>query len=285
MSTLLKGAPVAKKINADTARRSTLLRERGVVPTLAIVRSDDRDDTTAYERSAIKRCNAQGVQVRSVYLEPDISREDYLTAIRALNDDISIHGVLVLSPLPKSMDESILSHTLSPKKDVDGITPGSQAGVFSGSGEGFAPCTAQACVEILEHYGIPISGKKTAVVGRSMTVGRPAAMLLMTKNATVTICHTRTEDLAAICRGADIIIAATGKAGSVQREAFAPGQAVVDVGFHEVDGAFCGDADFAAADDIAAYVTPVPGGVGAVTTALLAAHTVEAAERIHSSSN
>ncbi len=177
------------------------------------------------------------------------------------------------------MDEKTLSRVLDPKKDVDGITPGSQAGVFSGSGEGFPPCTAQACVEILEHYEIPISGRHAAVVGRSMTVGRPAAMLLMAKNATVTVCHTRTRDVAARCREADIIIAATGKVNSVPREAFAPGQAVVDVGFHEVEGSFCGDADFAAADEIAAYVTPVPGGVGAVTTALLAAHTVTAAER------
>lgn len=279
MSTLLKGAPVAKKINANTASRSALLRKRGIIPTLAIVRSDDRDDTTAYERSAIKRCNAQGVEVHSVYLEPGIAKDDYLAAIQALNDDASIHGVLVLSPLPKSVDEKSLSHVLSPQKDVDGITPGSQAGVFSGSQEGFPPCTAQACVEILEHYEIPISGRKAAVVGRSMTVGRPAALLLMARNATVTLCHSRTEDVAAICREADIVIAATGKVGSVPREAFAPGQAVVDVGFHEVDGSFCGDADFTAADEIAAFVTPVPGGVGAVTTALLAAHTVDAAEK------
>ncbi len=279
MSTLLKGAPVAKKINADTAARCEKLRAVGIVPTLAIVRSDDRDDTTAYERSAIKRCNSLGIDTRPVYLEPNISKEDYLAAIDALNLDTGVHGVLVLSPLPGSVDEKSLSRRLAPEKDVDGITPGSQAGVFSGSGEGFPPCTAQACVEILEHYGIPISGSKAAVVGRSMTVGRPAAMLLMAKNATVTICHTRTKDVAAVCRDCDIIIAATGVAGSVARAAFVPGQAVVDVGFHEVDGAFCGDADFDAAAEIAEYVTPVPGGVGAVTTALLAAHTVTAAQR------
>lgn len=280
MAELLKGAAVAAKLKEETLRRGKLLSERGITPTLCIVRSDERDDTVAYERSAVRSLSKLNLQVKTLTFPGNVSREEYLDGIQSLNRDNSVHGVLVLSPLPRSVPREELSRTLKPQKDVDGITPGSLAGVFTGSGEGFPPCTAEACLRILEHYKIPLEGRRAVVLGRSLTVGRPAAMLLMARNATVTLCHTRTLDPAAIAREADIVVVATGRRNSLGAEGFRPGQAVVDVGFHQKeDGSFCGDADFEAAMEVCDWVTPVPGGVGAVTTALLALHTVEAAER------
>ncbi len=280
MAELLKGAPVAAALGEKTAAAVETLRQKGVQPLLAIVRVGAREDDLSYERGAMKRCEKLGIAVRQVVLPEDVQQAALLAQIQALNGDSTVHGVLLFRPLPKHLDEAAVCAALAPEKDVDGITEGSLAGLFMGTGKGFAPCTAAACLEILEYYGIEISGKRATVVGRSLVIGKPAAMLLLARNATVTICHTRTKDLNAACAGAELLVAAAGKAGAVGAGAIAPGQVVLDVGIHAaVDGKLCGDVDFAAAEAVAGAITPVPGGVGAVTTAVLAQHVVQAAAR------
>ena len=196
----------------------------------------------------------------------------------SVNRDGSIHGCLLFRPLPPQMDDGAVRAALAPEKDVDGITDASLAGVFTGSGVGYPPCTAQACVEVLDYYGIPLEGRRVTVVGRSLVVGKPAAMLLDRRNATVTLCNSRTRDLAALCRQADVLVVAMGRRGAIGADCIAPGQAVVDVGIHTgPDGRLCGDVRFEEAEAIAAAITPVPGGVGAMTTSVLAAHVAAAA--------
>lgn len=279
MATELKGAPVAAAINARAQEALAALAARGISPTLAIVRVGAREDDLAYEKGASKRCETVGVAVRRETLPEEISQEALMEKIHALNLDPTVHGVLVLLPLPKRLDGEAVRRALLPEKDVDGITDGSLAGVFTGSGQGFAPCTAQACIEILDHYGIDCKGKRAVVIGRSLVVGKPVSMLLLNKHATVTVCHTRTLDLPAVARGAELLIAAAGKAKAVGAECMSAGQTVIDVGINFVDGAMCGDVDFAAALPLVSAITPVPGGVGTVTTSVLVSHVVEAAKR------
>ena len=280
MAILLKGAPVAAAITERVRQKAEELSGKGIYPTLAIVRIGERKDDIAYEKSAVKRCDMAGVQVRNIVLPKDVSQTILAEKICELNADNSIHGVLIFSPLPKHIDEAEIRRTLSPAKDVDGITDGSLGSVMSGSGEGFSPCTAQACMEILDYYGIDPTGKNAVVIGRSLVVGKPAAMLLTAKNATVTLCHTKTQNLAGIASNADIIIAAVGKAKAVGAECFAQGQTVIDVGINvDGNGKMSGDADFETAEPVVDAITPVPGGVGSVTTAVLVSHVVQAAEK------
>jgi methylenetetrahydrofolate dehydrogenase (NADP+)/methenyltetrahydrofolate cyclohydrolase len=284
MAQLLKGGPAATALNEKTTARAAALREKGVVPTLAILRVGQRPDDISYEKGAMKRCDAVGVDVKSVVLPEDVTQEALMETIDRLNQDRAVHGILLLRPLPAHLDGEAARMALAPEKDVDGVTDGSLAGVFTGSGLGFAPCTAQAVVEILQHYEVPLKGAHVAVVGRSLVVGRPAAMLLMAQGATVTICHGQTKDAAALTRTADIVVAAVGKMGHFGAEYFRPGQTVVDVGIHfnEATGKMCGDVDFAAAEPVVEAITPVPGGVGAMTTSVLVSHVVEAAARTFS---
>ena len=278
MAEIWKGAPVAEALNARAIAQVEALGARGIHPTLAIIRVGERPDDLSYERGAMKRCEKLGVQVRRFLLPQQASQAQLLEAIAQVNGDPGIHGCLLLRPLPPQMDEEAARRALSPAKDVDGITDGSLAGVFTGSGEGYPPCTAQACIEILDHYGYSLQGKRAVVVGRSQVVCKPEAMLLLARHATVTICHTRTQDLPGICRGADLVIAAAGKPRMLTQAYFAPGQVVLDVGIHVLeDGSMCGDVDDEAAQQLAAAVTPVPGGVGTVTTSVLAAQVVAAA--------
>ena len=279
MAEELKGAPVAKAIDERSKAGIALLAGKGMTPTLALVRVGAREDDLAYENGAVKRCERVGVAFKKVTLPEDISQEALLAQIDALNRDDTVHGVLLFLPLPKRFDQNAVRAALSPDKDVDGVTDGSLAGVFTGSGEGFAPCTAQACIEILDHYQIDCKGKRAVVVGRSLVVGKPVAMLLLAKNATVTVCHTKTENLPAVVRGGEVVITAAGRAKVVGGECFSAGQTVVDVGINFVDGQMCGDADFDAASQTVAAITPVPGGVGTVTTSVLVNHVVEAAKR------
>lgn len=281
MAELLKGAPVAAALAEKTAAAVEALKARGIVPTLAILRVGQREDDLSYERGAMKRCAAAGVEVRSVVLSEDVTQDDYMATLTGLNTDPAVHGILMLRPLPSHLDEEAARKALAPEKDVDGVTDGSLAGIFTGSGEGFAPCTAQAVVEILNHYGVDLKGKTAAVAGRSLVVGRPAAMLLMEQGATVTICHSKTPDLAAVTKKADIVVAAIGKMRSLDGSHFAPGQTVIDVGIHfnEETGKLCGDVRQEEAEAIVSALTPVPGGVGAVTTAVLVSHVTEAALR------
>jgi len=281
MARLLKGAEVAAALNERTAARAAALRERGVVPTLGIVRVGERPDDLSYERGAVKRAESLGVAAERFTLSADATQSDLLDLIYRINANDRIHGVLLFRPLPKHLDEDEICNTLAPEKDIDGITDLSGAGVFAGKALGYAPCTPTACLEILDHYGIDCTGKKVTVVGRSLVVGRPAAMLLLGRNATVTVCHTRTCDLAATCREADILVAAAGRIGMIGAEAVRPGQIVLDVGVNwdPVAGKLRGDVDFEAVEPIVEAITPVPGGVGTVTTSVLVGRAVEAAEK------
>ena len=281
MTELLRGAPVAAAISEEVAARAASLAGRGVVPTLAILRVGQRPDDLSYERAAARRCEKVGVAVRRLALPEDAGTEVLLDAVRLVNKDPSIHGCLIMRPLPAPVDEAAVCAALDPAKDVDGVTAGSLYGVFAARPVGFPPCTAQAVLALLDHYGIRLSGARAAVVGRSLVIGRPVAMMLLARDATVTLCHTRTADLAAELRDADVVVVAAGHAGTVGADALRPGQVVVDVGINwdERSQSLVGDVDAAAADGVVRAITPVPGGVGSVTTAILARHVVEAAER------
>ncbi|MDD6094872.1 MAG: bifunctional 5,10-methylenetetrahydrofolate dehydrogenase/5,10-methenyltetrahydrofolate cyclohydrolase [Clostridia bacterium] len=281
MAELLKGAAVAAAINEKLTERVKALGEKGVTPTLAILRVGEREDDLSYERGAVKRCSQVGVEVKKVVLPEDVDEKTFFAALDELNRDGGVHGILMFRPLPKHIDGEKARKMLCPEKDVDGCTDMSLAGVFANSSLGFAPCTAQAAMEILHYYGIDVKGKKAAVVGRSLVIGRPVAMMLMHENATVTVCHTKTEDIPSVTREADIIIAAAGVMEMIGAEYVRPGQTVIDVGisWNEEKGKLCGDVKFEEAEPIVSAITPVPGGVGAVTTSVLVSHVVDAAER------
>lgn len=279
MAIELKGAPVAEAINARSQEELSNLLKNGITPTLAIVRIGARGDDIAYENGAVKRCEKVGVAISRVTLSESIAQPELLQKIYELNADSAVHGVLILLPLPKQLDGEAVRHALAPEKDVDGITDGSLAGVFTGSGNGFPPCTAQACIEILDHYGIDCKGKRAVVIGRSLVVGKPVAIMLMAKNATVTVCHTKTVDMPRVTKNAEILIVAAGKAKAIGAEFLCENQVVIDVGINFYDGAMCGDVDYAAALPLVSAITPVPGGVGTVTTSVLVNHVVEAAKR------
>lgn len=280
MAELLKGADVVNALGEKMSGEINALKEKGVSPTLAILRVGERDDDISYEKTAVNRCAKVGVETKSVVLPVDVTQDKLMESVESLNNDPGIHGVLIFRPLPKHLDEAAVCAALKPEKDVDGITEGSLAGVFAGTGKGFPPCTAQACVEILDYYGIDCKGKRVVIIGRSLVVGKPAAIMLMGKHATVTVCHTRTVDVASVARNAEILIVAAGKMESVTKEYFSPGQVVIDVGIHWSDekNKLVGDVVFDEADPIVASITPVPGGVGTVTTSVLVSHVVEAAK-------
>lgn len=281
MAQILKGSLVTAAINEKTRAETGRLRAAGIVPTLAILRVGERADDISYEKNAMKRCALAGVEVRNVVLPDGVSQKELMAALDELNRDDCVHGIIYFRPLPPHLDDEALRHALSPEKDVDGVTDTSLAGVFSGSGAGFAPCTAQACIEILDHFGIEICGRRAVVIGRSLVVGKPAAMLLTNRSATVTVCHTRTRSATEITRRADIVIVAAGRAEAIGEEYFSAGQTVIDVGtnWSAEKGRLCGDVRFEEAEPIVGAITPVPGGVGTVTTSVLVSHVVEAAKR------
>ena len=292
MAKLLLGKEVNEKLNERIISQCEALKARGVNPTLAIVRCGERPDDLSYERGATKRAEALGVAVEKFLLPEDVTKEELLKTIDAINANDAIHGVLMFRPLPGHLkaDQDEICNRLDPRKDVDGMTDGSNAGVFMGKPLGFAPCTAAACMEILDHYGIDCTGKRAVVIGRSLVVGKPAAIMLMGKNATVTVCHTRTRDVPSITREADILVSAAGVLGSLTKDYVRPGQIVVDVSINwdpeKVNakggkGAIAGDAVFEEVEPIVDAITPVPGGVGAVTTSVLIGHVVEAAQRMN----
>lgn len=269
-------AALNERIKADVAA----LKEKGISPTLGIIRVGERPDDLSYERGATKRCETLGVEYKKYLLPEDVSQEELLKVIDEVNKDDNIHGVLMFRPLPKHINQSVVENALSAEKDVDCQTDASLGGVFTGKQIGFPPCTPQACMEILDHYGIDCTGKKAVVIGRSLVVGKPAAMMLIKKNATVTVCHTRTKDMPAVTREAEILIVAAGRAGVVGKEYVSPGQIVIDVGINvNEEGKLCGDVAYAEVEPIVDAITPVPGGVGSVTTSVLVGHVVEAAKR------
>jgi methylenetetrahydrofolate dehydrogenase (NADP+)/methenyltetrahydrofolate cyclohydrolase len=279
MAQILKGKDVADAMMESMKRDTEALKSRGIVPTLGIIRLGEREDDISYERGAKKRCEAAGVAVKNYLLPADTGQEALLDVIREVNGDKQVHGALLFRPLPAHIDDGIIRGALLPAKDIDGITDGSLAGVFTGTPRGFPPCTAEACMEILSQYGIDPAGKRVTVVGRSLVVGRPAAMMLMHKNGTVTVCHTKTRDLPAVVREGDIVIVAAGKPESMGKEHFREGQIVIDVGIHvKAGGGLCGDVKFGEVEPLAAAITPVPGGVGTVTTGVSVRHVIQAAK-------
>ena len=267
------------------------LKAKGITPKLGIVRCGENPSDLSYEKGATARAELIGVAVEKFVLPEDVTKEALIEQIKAINADDSIHGVLMFRPLPKHLkaDQDEICNTLDPAKDVDCMTDLSNAGVFEGRKDlGFPPCTPQACMEILDYYGIDCKGKKAVVIGRSLVVGKPAAMMLMGKNATVTVCHTRTVDVPKEAREADILVSSAGVLKSLTREYVKPGQVVIDVSINwdpeKVNskggkGAIAGDAVFEEVEPIVDAITPVPGGVGSVTTSVLIGHVVEAAER------
>ena len=281
MAEIWKGAPVAAALSETVAAEAAELTAKGVLPTLAIFRVGERDDDLAYERGAMKRCEKVGVRVKNVVLPADVDSDTFFRTLEALNTDPEVHGILMFRPLPKQLDGEKARRMLAPEKDVDGCTDGSLAGVFTNTALGFPPCTAQAAMELLRYYGVDPKGKRVAVIGRSLVIGRPVAMMLMHANATVTVCHTRTVDVPAVTREADIVVAASGQMESVGADYLRPGQIVIDVGigWNEAKQKLCGDVRAEEAEPIAAALTPVPGGVGSVTSAVLCKHVVEAAKR------
>ena len=281
MAMILKGAPVVAAMNEANAIRCEALKAKGITPTLAVVRVGAREDDLSYERGVMTRCGKVGVAVRQYLLPADAAQEQLLEVIAGINADPSIHGCLLFRPLPKQFDDRTIRAALSPEKDVDGITDGSLAGVFTNTAIGYPPCTAQACLEILRYYDLPLSGKRAVVVGRSLVVGKPAAMMLDRQNATVTLCNSRTQNLPALCKEADILVVAMGKMGFIGGDCLREGQVVVDVGIHvNAEGKLCGDVRFAEAEPVVGAITPVPGGVGTVTTSVLVSHVVDAAEKM-----
>ncbi len=280
MTELLSGKPVAEAIKQDILGRVENLKAHDTVPALAIIRIGANKDDITYENSLMKVAQSLGIAVESISFEETVCEADLIDAVRAVNDNAAIHGCLMFRPLPKGIDEFQVCNTLDPAKDVDGMTSLSLAGIFMGTSEGYPCATAEACIRLLDFYNIDVASKQVVVIGRSLVIGKPVAMLALNRDATVTLCHSKSADLADIVRRADIVICATGRARAFGKCYFDAGQTVIDVGTNiSDDGDLCGDVDLGEVYGNIAYVTPVPGGVGSVTTAVLLDHVVASAER------
>ena len=290
MAKLLSGKEVCESLNQRLIERTAALKERGITPTLAIVRVGENPSDLSYETGATKRAALVGVEVVNFVLNENCTKEELIAVIDRINADDSIHGCLMFRPLPRHLrahnDE--ICNRLDPRKDVDSMTSLSNAGIYEGRSDlGFPPCTAQACIEILDHYGYDYNGKRVTVMGRSLVIGRPIGMMLQHRNCTVTTIHTRTKDPMAYLPWSDLIICAAGSLNSVRREHVAPGQWVIDVSMNwnpdkitsKGKGGMSGDCNFADVEPVVEAITPVPGGVGTVTTSVLMKHVVEACER------
>ncbi len=279
---ILKGAEVSARIKEQVREELEKLQVKrpGFVPKLAIVRVGENPDDVSYERGAIKKMENFGLRAQSYTFPKDISNEEFKAGFKAINEDPDVAGILLLKPLPKQIQEKEIDCMMKPEKDLDGISPVNMAKIFMGDDTGFAPCTAEAVVEVLKANEIPIAGKRVTIVGRSLIVGKPLSMLMMKENGTVTVCHTKTLDLPGTCRQAEILVAAAGKARMLDEAYVGQDAVVIDVGIHvDEDGKLCGDVDFASIEQKASAATPVPGGVGTVTTAVLAKHLVRAGIR------
>ena len=264
----LRGMPV---VNAMIEKLPKLT----VTPKLSIIRVGENEDDLAYERGIIKRFGTIGAEVDVNILPPDCNQLTLNETMIRLNNDNSVHGILLFRPLPAHLSENSLKPLISPEKDVDCFGIINNAYIYSGDKRGYPPCTPQAVIELLDFYGIDVTGQKVTIVGRSMVVGKPLAMLLLHKNATVTICHTKTDDLESECRNADILIACAGKSKMISENHVHSEQIIIDVGINILDGKLCGDVDYENVSDKVKMITPVPGGIGSVTTSVLLKHTVK----------
>ena len=280
MEKLMLGTEVAKAMKEALTLKTERLKEQGTVPCLAIVRVGERPDDISYERGAKKKMEGIGIECRSIVLEEAISMARFEEVIRGLNTEADVHGILLLRPLPKHLDEKQVKTWMDPEKDMDCMCDSNILKVFAGEKADYAPCTAEAVMEMLNYYQIPLAGKQVAIIGRSMVIGKPLAMLMLHAHATVTMCHSRSEEMDAICRNADILVAAAGKAKMVKAKMVKEGAVVVDVGINmDENGKLCGDVDFEDVETKVSAISPVPKGVGSITTAVLAKHVLLAAEK------
>ena len=276
---LIDGNALAKTIRAEVSGRTQALKAKGVTPALSIILVGEDPASQVYTKHKVNDSTETGLQATLERYPADMSEADLLARIRTLNDDPKVHGILVQLPLPKHMDSQKVIETISPAKDVDGFHVASAGALMTGA-PGFWPCTPHGCMKMLESIGYDLRGKHAVVIGRSNIVGKPMAMMLLAKSATVTICHSATQDLGAITRQADVIVAAVGKLNLLTADMVKPGAVVIDVGMNrKEDGKLAGDVDFDGVKEVAGWITPVPGGVGPMTRAMLLANTLEAAER------
>ena len=280
MEKLMLGTEVANAMKEALTLKTERLKEQGTVPCLAIVRVGERPDDISYERGAKKKMEGIGIECRSIVLEEAISMARFEEVIRGLNTEADVHGILLLRPLPKHLDEKQVKTWMDPEKDMDCMCDSNILKVFAGEKADYAPCTAEAVMEMLNYYQIPLAGKQVAIIGRSMVIGKPLAMLMLHAHATVTMCHSRSEEMDAICRNADILVAAAGKAKMVKAKMVKEGAVVVDVGINmDENGKLCGDVDFEDVETKVSAISPVPKGVGSITTSVLAKHVLLAAEK------
>ncbi len=277
MGELLRGKPVADAVMLEVKNSVKELKSKNIKPKLMIVRVGEKNDDISYEKSAVTRMKSCNIECEVTVMPEDINQEDFIVKLKAVNDDESVHGILLLRPLPKQIDENSVKYIIDPQKDIDCFNPINVAKIAEGDRDGFAPCTPTAVMEILKYNNIQLKGKRAAVIGRSMVVGKPAALLLLSEDATVTICHSKTENLEKVAAEADILIAAIGRAGMITGGFVKEGAVVIDVGINiDADGNICGDADTESCREKAGFITPVPGGVGSVTTAVLAKNVLKA---------
>jgi methylenetetrahydrofolate dehydrogenase (NADP+)/methenyltetrahydrofolate cyclohydrolase len=277
MGILIKGKPVADAITEEVKKEAEVLIQRGIVPKLKIVRVGEREDDLAYERAAIKRMTACSISSEVLALPSDINQVDFIEQLKNVNNDDTVHGILLFRPLPKQINENDIKFIISPEKDIDCLNPINVAKVLEGEETGFPPCTPSAAMEILKYYNVELKGREAVVLGRSMVVGKPVSMLLLKENATVTICHSRTNNLEDVTRKADILIAAIGKSNFIKGDYVKEGAAVIDVGINvDEEGKITGDVNTSDCIEKSGLITPVPGGVGSVTTAVLAKHVIKA---------
>ena len=277
-ATLIDGRAVAKALKEEIAQRTQAMIAQGVTPHLAVVLVGEDPASQVYVRNKENGCIKAGIRSTVIRLEEDCTQQELEETVKRLNADASVDGILVQLPLPKHLNEASVLRLIDPDKDVDGFHAMNSGRLMNGQ-PGFVPCTPLGVMKLLEAYGIDPAGKHAVVIGRSNIVGKPMAMLLLRANATVTICHSRTQNLADITRQADILVAAVGRANFVTADMVKAGAAVIDVGINRVDGKIVGDVDFDAVSGVAGYITPVPGGVGQMTIAMLLANTLDAAQK------
>ncbi len=275
---LLTGKEVAQKMDQDIQKEVQELKAKGVNPALRIMIVGGAEDSVFYANSAKKMAEKNGIACEIEQLPADTTQDAFVGTLRQRNADRNIHGIIVMRPFPKQISEDVVKHILAPEKDVDCFNPVNAGKIMAGDLTGFPPATPQAVMEILRFYQVPMSGKEAVVIGRSMVVGKPMAMLLLGENATVTVCHSKTKDLPGVCRRADILVAAIGKAKMITKDYVKAGATVMDVGINPEGDKFVGDVDTEPAKDVASAITPVPGGVGTVTTRVLLKHVVKAAK-------
>lgn len=281
MGEIIKGKPVGDALSEVLKVECEALVKDGIQPKLAILRVGAKANDLSYEKGALKKCETIGIETEVTELPDGTTQEEYIEVLQKLNKDSSVHGILTFRPLPEGIDEEVIKNVIAPEKDVDCFSPMNTAKLMEGDKTGFPPCTPTAVVEILKHYNVPLKGANVVVLGRSMVVGKPVSMLLLGENATVTICHSKTKDLPQVCANADVLVAGVGRARMVTTDYVKEGAVVIDVGINAKPegGGICGDVD---TDDVvgkASVVTPVPAGVGSVTTSILAKHVIKACKQ------